>query len=278
MGQINIISNYLNRVNMKININEINSRNNIKNIGKYKSLFSDCKYYPYPLLYYLGNYMNINIISFSNYSYTNLNNIDNNKLVNIHKYQNNKPSSKKIAKFIKLLMINFPDKKYTFEFLLLYVLANLTYADFNQKYLEIVEIIKSFNLNLNLNNCFQNINNTNIKCITQKFNDTINMEIKENKDNSVNESKNKKSINNITNINSNNKYSSFLSDNNKNENGKEKNKMKSHQKINTTLILSNSDELNNLYKTNKNKNHKNKESKKRKELTFNDESNELINK
>ena len=273
IDQINIISNYLNRINMKINVklNEINNnRNSEIDIGKYKSLFSECKYYPYPLLYYLGNYMNINIISFSNYSYTNLNNIDNNKLINSCQFQNmNEPSSKKMAKFIKLLMINFPQKKYNFEFLLFYVMANLKYTDFNQKYSEITEIMNSFNL----------CPNNNIKNKRKIKEPKINIEMNNREDNLNSKSKNDNSNNNISkNKNKTNSIktdSSFLSNNTSDINSKsKKSKKKSHQNINKTKILSNLNEVNSTNSsTNKNKNHKNKiiKNKKTKELTYTDE-------
>ena len=258
---------------MKINVklNEINNnRNSEIDIGKYKSLFSECKYYPYPLLYYLGNYMNINIISFSNYSYTNLNNIDNNKLINSCQFQNmNEPSSKKMAKFIKLLMINFPQKKYNFEFLLFYVMANLKYTDFNQKYSEITEIMNSFNL----------CPNNNIKNKRKIKEPKINIEMNNREDNLNSKSKNDNSNNNISkNKNKTNSIktdSSFLSNNTSDINSKsKKSKKKSHQNINKTKILSNLNEVNSTNSsTNKNKNHKNKiiKNKKTKELTYTDE-------
>ena len=60
LKQINIIFNYLNRVNVNLNMNTINNyyRNAQIFKGKCSNLFSKCDYYPYPLLYYLVNYMN----------------------------------------------------------------------------------------------------------------------------------------------------------------------------------------------------------------------------
>lgn len=248
--QINILSNYLNRVNIKININKINNNRNIEiDKGKYTILFSKCKYYPYPLLYYLGNYMNINIISFSNYSYIDLNN--NNISINNCQFQNNYPSSKKIAKFIKILMLNFPDKKYNFEFFFFYVIANLKYTNFSQKYLEINEILNSYNLN-NLNNTknFDNSQSREIKkkSIIQRLNDKlINLEENDISDISNINSKNLKMIN--SKLNSIIAGSSFISNNfslfneniyknkiNKNSMNKNGN-LKSQEKSNKPLLL-----------------------------------------
>ena len=158
LEQINIIFNYLNRVNAKLNMNIINNyyRNAQYFKGKCTNLFSKSNYYPYPLLYYLGNYMNRAIFSFSNYSYNSLYNEKNNDTnVNIKDSTNNQiqkyPSSKKIAKYIKLLMLNFPDKKYNFDFFIFYTIANIKYNNFSQKYLEIKEILNSYNINKDIN-------------------------------------------------------------------------------------------------------------------------------
>lgn len=275
--QINILSNYLNRVNIKININEINNNRNIEiDKGKYTTLFSKCKYYPYPLLYYLGNYMNINIISFSNYSYTDLNN--NNISINNCQFQSNYPSSKKIAKFIKILMINFPDKKYNFEFFLFYVIANLKYINFSQKYLEINEIFNSYNLNNNSKN-FDYSQNTEInkKSIIQKLKDKlINLEENDISDYSIINSNNSKMIN--SKLNSIITGTSFISNNfslfnenictNKNNRNSinKKSNLKSQEKLNKPQLLKHFNtadlfNLNDSYdnnKTLKNENNKNK--------------------
>jgi len=174
LEQINIIFNYLNRVNIKLNMNIINNyyRNAQYFKGKCTNLFSKCNYYPYPLLYYLGNYMNITIFSFSNYSYNSLFNENNNDTnVNIKNFTNNQmqiyPSSKKIAKYIKLLMLNFPEKKYNFDFFVFYAIANIKYSNFSQKYLEINEIFNSYNISKDINfdnneHKHKNDNNNNI--------------------------------------------------------------------------------------------------------------------
>ena len=158
LEQINIIFNYLNRVNVKLNMNRINNYYQKAQFfkGKCSNLFSKCKYYPYPLLYYLGNYMNITIFSFSNYSYNSLYNENNNDTkANIKDSANNQmqiyPSSKKIAKYIKLLMLNFPEQKYNFDFFIFYAIANIKYRNFSQKYLEIIEIFNSYNISKDIN-------------------------------------------------------------------------------------------------------------------------------
>ena len=187
LEQINIIFNYLNRVNIKLNMNIINNyyRNAQYFKGKCTNLFSKCNYYPYPLLYYLGNYMNITIFSFSNYSYNSLFNENNNDTnVNIKNSTNNQmqiyPSSKKIAKYIKLLMLNFPEKKYNFDFFVFYAIANIQYSNFSQKYLEINEIFNSYNISKDINydnneHKHKNDNNNNISetNIIQQLKDKI---------------------------------------------------------------------------------------------------------
>jgi hypothetical protein len=191
LEQINIIFNYLNRVNVKLNMNIINNyyRNAQYFKGKCTNLFSKCNYYPYPLLYYLGNYMNITIFSFSNYSYNSLYNENNNDAnVNIKDSVNNQmqiyPSPKKLAKYIKLLMLNFPEKKYNFDFFIFYTIANIKYSNFSQKYLEINQIFNSYNISKDINyenkenkhkEIYKNDNNNNISenNIIQQLKDKI---------------------------------------------------------------------------------------------------------
>jgi hypothetical protein len=177
LKQINIIFNYLNRVNVNLNMNTINNyyRNAQIFKGKCSNLFSKGDYYPYPLLYYLGNYMNIAIFSFSNYSYNSLYNENNNDTnINIEDSTNNQiqtyPSSKKLAKYIKLLMLNFPGKKYNFDFFIFYAIANIKFCNFSQKYLEINEILNSYNISKDIN--YENNENKNKTDNNNKISET----------------------------------------------------------------------------------------------------------
>lgn len=48
-------------------------------------------------------------------------------------------------------MLNFPDKKYNFDFFIFYTIANIKYNNFSQKYLEIKKILNSYNINKDIN-------------------------------------------------------------------------------------------------------------------------------
>lgn len=211
--QLNIIFNYLNRVNIKLNKKIIKNNSNRQiDKGKYYTLFQKYEYYPYSLLYYLGNYMNINIFSFSNYSYNVLNNDSNNSTNNIQ--LQTYPSSTKIAKFIKLLMLNFPDKNYNFDFFIFYAIANLKYNNFNKKYLEINEIVNNYNINkkeskqindinkdidLSNKNKDKNNNDNNKNYFIQKLKDSILTSEEKDSNCSLINSKNSKMINSTLN-------------------------------------------------------------------------------
>ena len=141
--QINLVLSYINRVTKKIVIDENLYRNDLIEKGKYEKLFSNVKYYPYTLMYYLGNYMNYNIISFSNFFYSDKIWIHNN-----FKNSQNHPSAKNIANLVKLLMINFPDKNmYNMDFFIFYLLENVKYINFNKKYEAIKEILLNTDIN-----------------------------------------------------------------------------------------------------------------------------------
>jgi len=109
MKQINMIFSYLNRIEYKIYINNYdlsigflklsNLKNNIKsNNMKYTSI------------YCLGSYMNLNIFCFSRAETLNM------------KGSENYPKSKKIAKLIKILLVNFPEN--TKEYFINYIFSN----------------------------------------------------------------------------------------------------------------------------------------------------------
>ena len=258
--QINQIFNYLNRSKTKLDISKIshNYRNDINNKGKYNILFSNYKNYPYPLLYYLGNYLNINIISFSNFYYKVTNNFNKNFVNKILK-NNIFPSSKKLSKFIKILMLNFQYISKNINFFVFYSVANLKFNDFSQKYFEIIQLVNSkafndsdkqkFSSEEESNNILFNNNNIEKDNIS-KFYKILNLENNNNTPSIIN-SLNSKMINsNLNNIISEN--SSFIDNslirsfyeqkylkNDNNKDKKDKNFQKCTKLINSIKIINN---------------------------------------
>ena len=132
--QIIFILNYINRYKLAIS-------SKISNLllekGSYQKINETYKNFPYNLIYGMGSYMNINIIGFSNYNIQDQNNLSYNSL------NQNYPNSRKIAKLVKLLMINFP--KYSFKFFVCYLLSKIRFENFNEKTNEIKNIVYSTN-------------------------------------------------------------------------------------------------------------------------------------
>lgn len=138
LREISFIFSYINRIEYKINYDRLNY---LQRKGTFEIINDNSNgiILPYCLIYCLGKYMNINIYSFSNNidfniyldeisfqknqrisSYTVLNNNNNNKYFNNnnHHHMNNTnikslnfklPNSKKIAKLVKIINLNFPD-------------------------------------------------------------------------------------------------------------------------------------------------------------------------
>ena len=130
--EMNLILNYINRYKLSISSYSIKA---LQQKGNYQKLNENYKHFPYNMIYHMGNYMNINIYGFSNYNLHENNNIS-------YNYLNQKfPSSKKIAKLVKLLMINFP--KYSFNFFVCYLLSKIRFENFNEKTKEIKSIVYS---------------------------------------------------------------------------------------------------------------------------------------
>ena len=132
--QIIFILNYINRYKLAIS-------SKISNLllekGSYQKINETYKNFPYNLIYGMGSYMNINIIGFSNYNIQDQNNLSCNSL------NQNYPNSRKIAKLVKLLMINFP--KYSFKFFVCYLLSKIRFENFEEKTNEIKNIVYSTN-------------------------------------------------------------------------------------------------------------------------------------
>jgi hypothetical protein len=120
LDQINKIFSYINRLEYKSYINGIDligEKNYFKIINN-----SNKTIYNYSTIFFLGTFVNINIYLFSHYeSLKKQNNKD-------EFNKNDLPSSNKLAKLIKVLLINFPDfsKEYFIDYL-----TKATFNDYN---------------------------------------------------------------------------------------------------------------------------------------------------
>ena len=122
LDQINKIFSYINRLEYKSYVNcldLIGEKNYFKIINN-----SNKTIYNYSTIFFLGTFVNINIYLFSHFESSNNNNTNNKTEFNI----NNLPSSNKLAKLIKILLINFPDfsKEYFIDYL-----TKVTFNDYN---------------------------------------------------------------------------------------------------------------------------------------------------
>ena len=156
LEQINQIYSYINRLEYKKYINNLNSfneRNSFKIINN-----SNKSIYNYSTIFCLGTFMNTNIYAFSHNPHNNLE--SENETYNI----NDLPSANKLAKIIKALMINFPDfsKQYFIDYLMkpkeLNIESESHFGEIlNQKMGEINALIMS----KNKRDYMSNINNAN---------------------------------------------------------------------------------------------------------------------
>ena len=174
LKQINQIFSYLNRIEYKINYDRLNY---LQRKGTFELINDNTNevVLPYCLIYCLGKYMNINIYAFTNNidfniyldensfqksqrisSYTVLNNENNNIRRNYilsNDKQNNKmdntnaninrdnfklPNSKKIAKLIKIINLNFPD--FSIDDIINYLIPDNKYLNAITKISEIKNI------------------------------------------------------------------------------------------------------------------------------------------
>ena len=222
LEQINQIFSYINRLEYKQYINNLQSfseRNTFKNIQIFnKSIYN------YSTIFCLGSFMNTNIYAFSHSSNKNMKgNIDDE---NYNYIINDLPSSNKIAKIVKSLMINFPDfsKQYFIDYLMKpkdknYEISKHDIEILHQKMGEVNSLIisnnkKKYKINVKSpNNVIRNI----IKGISTN---TPNIFKTPNDLNSINKSNRTNGLafldkNNVNNYNSNNNngmnYSDFLS-------------------------------------------------------------------
>ena len=171
LKEISLIFSYINRIEYNIDYDRLNY---LQKKGEYEVVTDNNKgiIIPYCLIYCLGKYMNINIFSFSNNidlnihlddisfdkkqrisSYTVLNNNNdddnffsndnihvNNKMnnTNINRFNYKLPNSKKIAKLVKIINLNFPD--FSIEDIINYLIPENKYVNSITKINEIKNI------------------------------------------------------------------------------------------------------------------------------------------
>ena len=172
LKEISLIFSYINRIEYNIEYDKLNY---LQKKGEYEVVNDNTNaiILPYCLIYCLGKYMNINIFSFSNNidlnihfdeisfdknqrisSYTVLNNNNkdnddyfNNDNIHIHNKMNNTninklnyklPNSKKIAKLVKIINLNFPD--FSIEDIINYLIPENKYVNSITKKNEIKNI------------------------------------------------------------------------------------------------------------------------------------------
>ena len=146
LENINIILSYINRIKININCNDI-EKMIIK--GNYQ-IISDNHNFKYNIIYFMGTFLNINIYGFSNiyndriYNNFKFNNIDiKNNSLSVDNVNQKEPSSKNIAKLIKILMNNFP--KFDADFFICYLLSKIKFNSYIEKSNEIKNYIYSNN-------------------------------------------------------------------------------------------------------------------------------------
>ena len=118
LEQINQIFSYINRLEYKKyrnNLNSFKERNTFRIINKFNKTI-----YNYTKIFCLGTFMNINIYMFSHTAKNIQIDSEINDKYNVNYLLKNLPSSHKIAKLIKALMINFPEfsKQYFIDYLM----------------------------------------------------------------------------------------------------------------------------------------------------------------
>ena len=160
--QINKIYSYINRLEYKFYINDLDK---IHEKDLYQNIINQNKSkYNYSTIICLGSFMNINIYLFSHFE-KNQNNFQNN--INIL------PSSNKLAKLIKVLMINFPEysKNDFINYLTNFISKDNTTKDsLNEKKREVSALLTSATkASLKFNLKCKNSTNSVIKNIIKKI-------------------------------------------------------------------------------------------------------------
>lgn len=146
LENINIILSYINRIKLNINCNDIDK---MITKGNYQ-IISDNNNFKYNIIYFMGTFLNINIYGFSNiyndriYNNFKYNYIDNkNNSLSVDNVNQKTPSSKNVAKLIKILMNNFP--KFDADFFICYLLSKIKFNSYIEKSNEIKNYIYSNN-------------------------------------------------------------------------------------------------------------------------------------
>ena len=130
MKQLNMIYSYINKIEYDEYFQNLD---NIIQKDKYLNIFNENNLnINYPTIYCLGSFMNIGIYSFSRY-------IKDNEILNPNNSidLNLIPNSKKIAKLIKILLMNFPEysKEYFIDYIFNYIKHVPNSNDINAKIL-----------------------------------------------------------------------------------------------------------------------------------------------
>ena len=165
LEQINQIFSYINRLEYKKYIGDLNSfrqKNSFRIINNCNKTI-----YNYTKIFCLGSFMNTNIYMFSHtsknkekYEY------ENNDFYTVNYLLNNLPSCNKIAKIIKVLMINFPEfsKQYFIDYLMKPKINN-SYSNSSKHDLELIKQkmneVNSLLITDNKNDLQNKTNNTN---------------------------------------------------------------------------------------------------------------------
>ena len=132
MKQINMIFSYINKIeydNYMPNLDDIDTKAKFINIVNKENIDID-----YSTSFFLGYFMNIRILSFSRVINSNNELNINNNINNVIELELN-PNSKKIAKLIKILLIDFPEhsKEYFINYLFTYLNYNINSSKINDK-------------------------------------------------------------------------------------------------------------------------------------------------
>ena len=220
LEQINQIYSYINRFEYKQYIKDLNTfteKDSFKIINNFnKSIYN------YSTIFCLGSFMNTNIYLFSHIPKMKNTTKDKND-VNYNYNINDLPSSNKIAKIIKALMINFPNfsKQYFIDYLMkpkdnYFVLGNHDMELLKQKMSEVNSLLmtnnkKNFKININsTNNVIKNIVKEIPTDTPISFNSPYNINLNSISKSHNNLLENNYYTNNYTNTNDNN-CSDFLS-------------------------------------------------------------------
>lgn len=141
LENLNILLSYMNRIKTNIKQNELD---NIIIKGNYL-IITENSNFKYNIVYYMGTFLNINIYGFSSLyvDYENKNIIHDLNSLPTDSIKHKFPSSKKIAKLVKILLNNFP--KYNSDYFVSYLLPKIKYPNYIQKFNEIKNYIYSKN-------------------------------------------------------------------------------------------------------------------------------------